>query len=96
MSRRNACFVPSDARKTGGHFLGIPASSALIWVAVSQKISFTFSLNQPDHPHLRHQGKSSRRTTLASGVAAPTNRVWEHRGRQREEIDGETCLKSSL
>jgi hypothetical protein len=39
---------------------------------------------------------SSRRTTLASGVAASDKSVWERRGRQREEIDGEVCLKSSL
>jgi hypothetical protein len=69
--------------------------SALIWVTASQKIASTFSLNRPTTSTFGTPA-SSRRTTLASGVAASDKSVWERRGRQREEIDGEVCLKSSL
>ena len=57
MSSRYARFVPSVAQNSGSYFLGTPASSALTWVTVSQKISSTFSLDRPDHLDLRRPGQ---------------------------------------
>ncbi len=90
MSSHYAYFVPSAARNSGSYFLGTPARSARTWVTASQKVSSTLSLDRPTTSTFGTLA-SSRRPTLASGVAASDKPVWERRGRQLEEIDGETC-----
>ena len=54
---------------------GLPASSALTWVTVSQKISSTFSFDRPT-TSIFGTPASSRRTTLASGSASPVHHSW--------------------
>ena len=72
MSSRHAHFFPSTARKSGNYFLGTPASSALTWVIVSQKISSTFSFDRPDHLDLGYPGQfAAHHLGLGQGVAGP-------------------------
>src|ERR1700756_2254741 len=72
MSSRHAHLFPQSARRSGNHFRGTPARSALPWVIVSQNSSSHLLPRQPRHLHPGHPGQlAPHHLGVGQGVAGP-------------------------